>query len=133
MRAGEELAAALIDRGLPMVLTVSSRRMELLRKLQQRAEQRGGIVKVNVVSLDVSDRDQVEKACNRVWDELGAVDIFVYNAGVSQGPNDSPSALTARLSVEQAHKVFETNFFGYMHACVDFLAALSLFSFRGSL
>lgn len=61
---------------------------------------------VRVVDLNVSDDASVERAVAEVIQAAGHIDVLVNNAGFSIG------GFTEAFSLEQAHRLFETNFFG---------------------
>jgi len=63
---------------------------------------------VRVLDLNVSDDASVERAVAEVIQAAGHVDVLVNNAGFSIG------GFTEAFSLEQAHRLFETNFFGAM-------------------
>jgi NAD(P)-dependent dehydrogenase (short-subunit alcohol dehydrogenase family) len=63
---------------------------------------------VRVVDLNVSDDASVERAVAEVIQAAGQIDVLVNNAGFSIG------GFTEAFSLEQAHRLFETNFFGAM-------------------
>jgi len=61
---------------------------------------------LQVVDLDVSDDASVERAVSEVIGAAGHIDVLVNNAGFSIG------GITEAFTLEQAHRLFETNFFG---------------------
>lgn len=63
---------------------------------------------VRVVDLNVSDDTSVERAVAEVIQAAGHIDVLINNAGFSIG------GFTEAFSLEQAHRLFETNFFGVM-------------------
>ena len=58
------------------------------------------------VQLDISDREAVMAAVQRGADDLGAIDVFVNNAGFGS------MGTIEEVSEEQARQQFETNLFG---------------------
>jgi len=71
-------------------------------KLMELAKQHS----LQVIDLDVSDDSSVERAVSEVIEAAGHIDVLVNNAGFSIG------GITEAFSLEQAHRLFETNFFG---------------------
>lgn len=61
---------------------------------------------LRVIDLDVTDDASVERAVNEVIGAASHIDVLVNNAGFSIG------GITEALSLEQAHRIFETNLFG---------------------
>jgi NAD(P)-dependent dehydrogenase (short-subunit alcohol dehydrogenase family) len=61
---------------------------------------------IEVLALDVTDDAQVEAAVARVIDRHGRIDVLINNAG------GGLAALSECSTIEQARRVFETNYFG---------------------
>lgn len=61
---------------------------------------------VQVLDLDVTDDASVERVVKEVISVAGYIDVLVNNAGFSI------AGMTEAFSLEQAHRLFETNFFG---------------------
>ncbi|HMS54316.1 MAG TPA: oxidoreductase [Fimbriimonadaceae bacterium] len=62
---------------------------------------------VEMLSLNVTSDDSVESAVNEVMQREGRIDLLVNNAGFGVAPAGAEES-----SIEQAHTIFETNFFG---------------------
>lgn len=61
---------------------------------------------VTLIKLDVNDDASVQQGVAEVLQKAGHIDVLVNNAGIGgSGPVEA-------ISVENAHKVFETNYFG---------------------
>ena len=75
-----------------------------VEKLERTAADAG--VNVAVVPLDVTDRNAIQPAVHRVFDEAGAIDVLVNNAGVT--------AVGALEGIDESdiERVMQTNFFG---------------------
>jgi NAD(P)-dependent dehydrogenase (short-subunit alcohol dehydrogenase family) len=59
-----------------------------------------------VLELDVTDDAAAERAVGQVIEQAGRIDVLVNNAGFSY------SGITEAYTVEQAQRIFDTNFFG---------------------
>ncbi|MEE8078911.1 MAG: SDR family NAD(P)-dependent oxidoreductase, partial [Pseudomonadales bacterium] len=75
-----------------------------VEKLQRAAGDAG--LSIDVVPLDVTDREAIEPAVQRVLDEAGAIDVLVNNAGVT--------AVGALEDIDESdiERVMRTNFLG---------------------
>lgn len=62
--------------------------------------------KLQVIDLDVTNDASVDRAVAEIIRAAGHIDVLVNNAGFSIG------GFTEAFSIEQAHRLFETNFFG---------------------
>jgi short-subunit dehydrogenase len=101
-------------RGARVVL--SSRDEEDLRRAAEEIRREGG--SVAWVVADVADRDAVQKVADTAIREYGGFDTWVNNAGVS---------IYGRLeevSLEDARRLFETNYWGVVHGSLAALAHL---------
>lgn len=61
---------------------------------------------LRVVELDVTQDDSVNRCVAEVAAKAGRIDVLVNNAGVAY------MGLDESFTLEQAHRIFETNFFG---------------------
>ena len=76
---GEATARALADRGAKVALL--ARRAERVESLAEELSSNGAGNAI-AVEADVTDRESLERAAERVRDELGRPDILINNAGV---------------------------------------------------
>jgi NAD(P)-dependent dehydrogenase (short-subunit alcohol dehydrogenase family) len=60
-----------------------------------------------MLPLDVTSDESVEAAVRELIRQEGRIDLLVNNAGFSVAP-----AAAEEISIEQAHSIFDTNFFG---------------------
>ena len=74
---GRGIALALADAGAEVALL--SRRLEILNEVAEEVRGRGR--RAYATSVDVTDPEEVEKAAEKVAEELGHVDVLVNNAG----------------------------------------------------
>jgi NAD(P)-dependent dehydrogenase (short-subunit alcohol dehydrogenase family) len=63
-------------------------------------------LKLDVIDLDVTDDDSVDRAVAGIIADAGRIDILVNNAGYAV------FGLTETFTIEQAKRIFDTNFFG---------------------
>src|ERR1700754_3286034 len=77
---GYAIALALAKAGADVV--ASSRRAEAVEQTSKAIEKLGG--KTLRLSSDVSDRESLERLCERVEGELGSVSILFNCAGITQ-------------------------------------------------
>lgn len=87
---GEASAKALAGAGAHVV--VSGRRIEELERVVKQITQAGG--RAETAQLDVIDADATQVVADDVIERLGAIDIFMANAGINV-PNWSVGAITA--------------------------------------
>jgi 3-dehydrosphinganine reductase len=106
---GLEIARQLSQEGAHIWLV--ARRLELLNTAlkiveaaKTNADQRFG-----VVSADISDPDQVQKAVQKVIDEIGLPDMVINSAGVAQ------PGYIQELSLEIFHWMMNVNYFGTVY------------------
>lgn len=62
--------------------------------------------KLHIIDLDVADDRSVDQAVAEIIQAGGHIDVLINNAGFSIG------GFTEAMTLEQAHRLFETNFFG---------------------
>lgn len=77
---GKATAEAFADLGINLILC--GRRLERLYEIQEILSEK---VKVNILTFDVRNRAEVEKALHTLPEELRAIDILVNNAGNAHG------------------------------------------------
>src|ERR1700722_10345999 len=61
---------------------------------------------IQILDLDVTKDDSVDKAVRAVVDKAGRLDVVINNAGYVVG------GLTETITIDQAQRQFDTNFFG---------------------
>lgn len=64
-----------------------------------------------LVEMDVCDDESVRRGVEAVLRSAGRIDVLVNNAGIGYG------GAIEDTSLEEAHKQFETNFFGALRLC----------------
>ena len=112
---GRELALELTRRGAKVAAV--DMRAETLAETKQLVEAIGGKVSTHV--LDVSDLAAVAALGASVNKELGEVDALINNAGIIQ-----PFVKVNELTMEQAKKVMDVNFYGPLALVKAFLPGL---------
>jgi short-subunit dehydrogenase len=112
---GRELALELTRRGASVAAV--DMRTETLQETKKLAEKTGGKVSTHV--LDVSDLAAVAALPASVQKELGDVDALINNAGIIQ-----PFVKVNDLTLEQAKKVMDVNFYGPLALVKAFLPEL---------
>ncbi|KAM7252558.1 hypothetical protein ACFE04_024441 [Oxalis oulophora] len=98
---GYEIARQLADHGLKVILTA---RDQAVGKEAATTLQESGF-NVDFHQLDVLDQESIKTFCEWIQKTYGGVDILVNNAGVNYN-------LGYDNSVEFAHQVLDTNYFG---------------------
>lgn len=116
---GRATAHAFAEEGATVVL--AARREQALEEVAAECESRGA--RALVVPTDTADEAAVQALARRATETFGRIDTWVNNAAVT---------LFARFEEappEVFRKVFETNFFGYVHGI---RAVLPIFREQGS-
>ncbi len=119
---GKAAARALAKRGFKVWIGAR----DATRGQQAAAELHGEGFDVSFVQLDVTDRNSIRAAAERIGAETEALDVFVNNAGVSLesaggfGKTIPPSELPA----ETLRQIYDVNFFGAVAAVQAFLPLL---------
>ncbi|HEY3136064.1 MAG TPA: SDR family NAD(P)-dependent oxidoreductase [Blastocatellia bacterium] len=97
---GQATAARLLERGFRTFGT-----------LRETSADTGSPSSVELVQLDVRDEDSVRSRVNAVVNRAGRIDALVNSAGyVLVGALEE-------TSIEEARRIFETNFFGTLRMC----------------
>ncbi len=79
-----------------------------------------GISNVELIEIDVTNIDSIEKARQELETKIEALDVLINNAAISGGPNQGFSS----GEIKNLRKVFETNFFGAVQTTQQFLPLL---------
>jgi NAD(P)-dependent dehydrogenase (short-subunit alcohol dehydrogenase family) len=106
---GQVTAESLARKNYRVFATVRgmlARNADKARELQALAERES--LPLRVLELDLTDDGSVDRAVDAVMKEAGRIDVLVNNAGVSIG------GLTEAATIDQARRVFETNFLGVL-------------------
>ena len=111
---GAGLARRLARAGYAVGL--AARRADRLEALAAEIERAGG--RACVCPCDVSARDDVRAAIRRAEDDLGAVDLLVANAGVSE------RTYVESLDGRDVERVMKVNFLGAVYAVEAVLPAM---------
>ena len=98
---GEALAHELCSRGA--LVLASARRKERLEQLQKDARGPG---RIEILPLDVSETDEARSWVEDAEAKVGAIDVLVHNAGISQ------RSLVAETTLEVDRRIMEVNYFG---------------------
>jgi short-subunit dehydrogenase len=98
---GEALARELVRRGA--LVLASARRLDRLEALKQSASGPG---RIEVLPLDVSRTDEAAGWVEAAEAKLGAIDVLVHNAGISQ------RSVVAETALEVDRRIMEVNYFG---------------------
>lgn len=102
---GTELVKALLDKGASVIAV--SRNVEGLIKLK---ENLGAGDRLMIYSVDVSDKEAVLNAAERMLQDCGAIDGLINNAGVIQ-----PFVEVKDLPWEKIEQVMRVNFYGQLY------------------
>lgn len=79
-----------------------------------------GLENVQLVQIDVTDKDSIESAAEVVKEKFGKLDILVNNAGILGGIDQK----AVSVSSQTVRDVFDTNFFGVINVTQAFLELL---------
>lgn len=110
---GRELTLELIRRGAQVVAI--DRSAETLAQTRNLA----GETNVTTFVLDVTDQAAVDQLPQKVKSQVGEIDLLINNAGIIQ-----PFVPIKDLTLEQAHKVMDVNFYGPLSMIKAFLPTL---------
>lgn len=99
---GREVALKLADRGCD--LAISARGEEDLRDLAEKCSE----TTVEVIPMDVTNREKHEEAVERIRDTFGGLDIAFFNAGVYSRPDNPIDADAVELD-------YDVNLFGVVY------------------
>jgi NADP-dependent 3-hydroxy acid dehydrogenase YdfG len=116
---GEAAARFLATKGSKVVL--GARRIENLRTIAEEIQSAGG--EVCFTSLDVTQREQLEKFIQFAQAQFGRVDVLVSNAGLM------PLSLLEQLKVEEWDGMIDVNLKGVLYGIA---AALPVFKAQNS-
>ena len=99
---GLHIAAHLASRGCKVIATM--RNLDKKNALLSEVQRRGGTV--DVLRLDVTDKDSINETVKEVAAKYGFIDVLVNNAGLGFG------GFFEDLSEEDIRQIMEVNFFG---------------------
>lgn len=116
---GAATAIVLAGRGATVVL--GARRTERLEELADQIHKRGG--HASVCSVDVTQREDLNRLVGHAVSEFGRLDVLVANAGVAR------IAPVADLDVEDWSAMIDVNLRGVLHGIA---AALPVFRRQGN-
>lgn len=108
--SGIGLATALMAARRGARLVLAARDDDGLRRAAAQIRQEGG--ECVTVSADVAEPEDVQEIADAALREFGGFDTWVNNAGVS---------IYGRLTevpLDDAHRLFETNYWGMVHGCL---------------
>jgi len=101
---GAALACHLADQGYSLALL--ARRTELLSTLCEQINLKAGVTLARAYPHDVKDYDSVPALLQSILADLGGVDLFIYNTGISL-----PVGLK-KFNFEKDRQTIEVNFLG---------------------
>ena len=104
---GAACAAVFAQAGARLILT--ARRRDRLEQLADRLKQQFS-TQTHLVSLDVSDRDQVNSALQALPADWAAIDVLVNNAGLSRGLDKLHEA-----DIQDWEEMIDTNVKGLLY------------------
>jgi len=104
---GREIARAFAARGADLALADVNQ--EGLQAEKEELETRGGKVYARVV--DVSVAGQVKDFCDRVYEEMGRVDVLCNNAGIGMGGRFEDTTL------DDWEEIVSINLWGVIYGC----------------
>jgi 3-oxoacyl-[acyl-carrier protein] reductase len=106
---GLAVAGALVERGAQVAITATSD--TTLQVGTAALQDAGGAAAVLAVRADMRRPEEVQQAVETAVKHFGGLDILVNNAGVGL------SRPVAETTVEQWHRVIDTNISGVFYAC----------------
>ncbi len=98
---GEALAHELVQRGA--LVLASARRKDRLEQLKADARGPG---RLEILPLDVSKTDEASRYVDAAEERIGAIDVMVHNAGISQ------RSLVSETALDVDRRIMEVNYFG---------------------
>jgi dehydrogenase/reductase SDR family member 7B len=98
---GEALAHELVQRGA--LVLASARRLDRLEQLKKDARGPGSI---EILPLDVSRTGEATSFVEQAEKAIGAIDVMVHNAGISQ------RSLVSDTTLDVDRRIMEVNYFG---------------------
>lgn len=98
---GEALAHELVSRGA--LVLASARRIDRLEQLKKDARGPG---RIEILPLDVSKTEDAPRWVAQAEEQIGAVDVMVHNAGISQ------RSFVADTTLDVDRRLMEVNYFG---------------------
>ncbi len=98
-------------------LILSGRNTEKLETVKTRCEQKGA--NCLVIPLDITIRESIDGAAEKIFSTFDRVDILVNNSGISQ------RSLAIETPIEVDRKIMETNFFGAVAITKKVLPSMS--------
>ncbi len=108
---GAAITASLVDAGVRVTMVVRNREAGL-----QVAERFG--TRVFVTTADVTDTEQLDRACHSARDHFGNVDILVNNAGYAE------SASVMRTDIAMFRRMMEVHVYAAAATTVAFLPSM---------
>lgn len=99
---GRHIAEHAIDAGYKVVVT--ARNVEQIQDITAKSEEN-----TLALSLDVTNKDQINSAVAKTIEKFGRIDVLVNNAGIGYFGSVEESV------EEETRKMFEINFWGLMH------------------
>lgn len=108
--SGIGLATALMAAGRGARLVLAARDEDGLRRAAARIRKEGG--ECITVTADVAEPEDVQEIADAALREFGGFDTWVNNAGVSI------YGRLVEVPLDDAHRLFETNYWGMVHGCL---------------
>lgn len=90
-----------------VILILAARRRDALEKVSAQCAVNG--TKTEIVEIDLSLGDSIEKAASKILQKFGSPDVVVHNGGISQ----RASAMNSSMDVYR--QLMEVNYFGTVH------------------
>jgi NAD(P)-dependent dehydrogenase (short-subunit alcohol dehydrogenase family) len=109
---GRGIAASLAAAGAK--IAIADIDAQMLEKTRAEFEAQGATVLA--IALDVSDRDEVERAADRIETEFGPVRVLVNNAGITLGPIP-----VTDIDEKMWNWIFGVNLFGVVNGVSTFV------------
>ncbi|WP_263849994.1 SDR family NAD(P)-dependent oxidoreductase [Secundilactobacillus paracollinoides] len=113
---GFEIAKELGAKGQRILL--GARNAEKGTQAVEQLKQSG--IDATLIPLDVTDKQSVQAAADRIATDYGSLDILINNAGAVFDGRQQPSV----VNTDQMRQDFDLNYFGVVYMCQAFLPLL---------
>ena len=115
---GKAFACELAQRGMHVWLLAQRKDILISAQKEVESHRKDQSQVIGIVSIDVSDLDQVRKATTFITEKCGLPDLLVNSAGVTQ------PGYIEKLDIHVFHWMMEVNYFGTVYMVKELLPAM---------